>query len=86
MLKLMQKFFLHKLERCLFITFEVSILFLRFPGSVFKFPSPCSNLCMCLFCDTFKAIEKNNEANEIYVQQRALKNNQVNIAKLTCQK
>ena len=41
---------------------------------------------MCLFCDTFKAIEKNNEANEIYVQQRALKNNQVNIAKLICQK
>ena len=44
-------------------------------------------ICACACSVTrLRQLKKNNEANQIYVQQRALKNNQVNIAKLICQK
>ena len=42
--------FLHKIERYPFITFEIAF-------ALTKFPFLFGNLCLCLFRDTFKAIE-----------------------------
>ena len=72
------------------ITFEVSILLLRFTEIFFAlikfaFPFPFINLCLCLFFDTFKAMKKIMKLMQYICTTQSTQNNQVNIEKL-CQK